>query len=177
LLILLTKSNTFVIQERRGKMKSRIATAVLVVLFASLFLIVQSPAFAEDTLKDMISKEFHKEKDICPVVKNAITEGQSSRDVTKTSILLGHDACLVIRCAIEARGQIDQVIAGALEAGTTSDVCSRCAIDAGADPAVVAKALETGLGYSSPVAAAPEPIGTGLPGGNSGGGKISPSGF
>jgi hypothetical protein len=158
-------------------MKSRIITAFLVVSFASLFLVAQSPAFAEDTLKDMISKQFHKEKDICPVVKNAILEGQASKDVTKTSILLGYDACLVIRCAIEAKGQIDQVIAGALEAGTTSDVCSRCAIDAGADPAAVAKALQTGLGYSSPLAAAPEPIGTGLPGGNTGGGKMSPSGF
>lgn len=158
-------------------MKSRIITSVLVTLFASLFLVAQSPAYAEDTLKDVISKEFHKEKDICPVVKNAILEGQASRDVTKTSILLGHDACLVIRCAIEAKGQIDQVIAGALEAGTTSDVCSRCAIDAGADPAAVARALATGLGYSSPLAAAPEPIGTGLPGGNRSGGKMSPSGF
>jgi hypothetical protein len=164
-------------KKERGKMKGRIITAVFLVSFASLFLVAQSPAFAEDTLKDMISKEFHKEKDICPVVKKAIIEGQASRDVTKTSILLGHDACLVIRCAIEAKGQIDQVIAGALEAGTTSDVCSRCAIDAGADPAAVAKALETGLGYASPLAAAPEPIGTELPGGNSSGGKISPSGF
>jgi hypothetical protein len=158
-------------------MKGRVITAFLVVSFASLFLVAQNPVFAEDTLKDMISKEFHKEKDICPVVKEAILEGQASRDVTKASILLGHDACLVIRCAIEAKGQIDQVIAGAREAGTTSDVCSRCAINAGADPAAVAKALDTGLGYSSPLAAAPEPIGTGLPGGNSGGGKISPSGF
>jgi len=158
-------------------MKSHIVISSLVVLFASLFLIAQNPAFAQDRLKDMISKKYHEEKDICPVVKNAILEGQSSRDVTKTSILLGHDACLVIRCAIEAKGRLDQVIAGALEAGTTSDVCSRCAINAGADPAAVAKALESGLGYSPPLAAAPEPIDTRLPGGNSSGAKLSPSGF
>jgi hypothetical protein len=164
-------------KKRKGKMKGRVITAFWVISFALLFLVAQSPAFAEDTLKDMISKEFHKEKDICPVVKNAILEGQASRDVTKTSILLGHDACLVIRCAIEAKGQIDQVILGALEAGATSDVCSRCAIDAGADPAAVAKALQIGLGYSSPLAAAPEPIDTRLPGGNNSGAKMSPSGF
>jgi len=158
-------------------MKSRIITSVLIISFASLFLVAQSLAFAGDTLKDMISKEFQKEKDICPVVKETILEGQSSKDCTKTSIQLGHDACLVIRCAIEAKGQIDQVIAGALEAGTTSDVCSRCAINAGADPAAVAKALETGLGYSSPLAAGPEPVEIGLPGGNRTGGKLSPSGF
>jgi hypothetical protein len=158
-------------------MKSRIITSVLIISFASLFLVAQSLAFAGDTLKDMISKEFQKEKDICPVVKETILEGQSSKDCTKTSIQLGHDACLVIRCAIEAKGQIDQVIAGALEAGTTSDVCSRCAINAGADPAAVAKALETGLGYSSPLAAGPEPVEIGLPGGNRSGGKLSPSGF
>ena len=155
-------------------MKSRIIAVVLIVLS---FLIGQSYVFAQDALTDTISKRFQKEKDICPVVKAAILEGQGSKDVTKTSILLGHDACLVIRCAIEGNGQVDQVIAGAMEAGTTSDVCSRCAIDAGADPAAVAKALQGGLGYSAPLAAAPEAIGTGLPGGNNSGAKMSPSGF
>jgi hypothetical protein len=175
--IFLTKSIAFVIQKREGKMKSGITKPVLIALFAISLLLAQSPAFAGDTLKDIISKKYHEEKDICPVVKETILEGQSSKDCTKTSIQLGHDACLVIRCAIEAKGQVDQVIAGALEAGATSDVCSRCAINAGADPAAVAKALETGLGYSLPLAAGLEPVEIGLPGGNRSGGNLSPSGF
>lgn len=158
-------------------MKSGIIKPVLIALFASSLLLAHSPVFAGDTLKDVLSKKYQAEKDICPVVKKTILEGQSSKDVTKTSIQLGHDACLVIRCAIEAKGQLDQVIAGALEVGTTSDVCSRCAIDAGADPAAVAKALETGLGYSPPLAAGLAPVEIGLPGGNRNGGNLSPSGF
>jgi hypothetical protein len=174
----LTKCNNSVIQEKeKGEMKNRIIIYIFIVLFGSLFLFGQSLVFAQDPLKDIISKRFQKEKDICPVVKSAILEGQGSRDVTKTSILLGHDACLVIRCAIEAKGQVDQVMAGAMEAGTTSDVCSRCAIDAGADPAAVARALESGFGHLPPIAAAPEAIDTGFPGGNNSGAKMSPSGF
>ncbi len=158
-------------------MKSALIKPVLIALFAVSLMFSQSPVFAGDTLKDILSKKYQEQKDICPVVKNTILEGQSSKDVTKTGILLGYDACLVIRCAIEAKGELDQVIAGALEAGTTSDVCSRCAINAGADPAAVAKALETGLGYSPPMGAGLAPVEIGQPGGNTNGGKLSPSGF
>jgi hypothetical protein len=158
-------------------MKSRVIISFLVVFLVSLFLAAQSPVFAGDALKDIISKKYREQKDICPVIKETILEGQSSKDCTKVSIQLGHDACLVIKCAIEAKGQIDQVIAGAVEAGVTSDVSSRCAVDAGADAAAVAQALQSGLGYSPPLAAAPESIDTGLPGGNNSGAKLSPSGF
>jgi hypothetical protein len=157
-------------------MKSYVIKTVMLALFAASLLLPIRPAFAADALKDMISKQFQQQKDICPVVKNAILEGQSPKDVTKISILLGHDACLVIRCAIEAKGQMDQVIAGALEAGTTSDVCSRCAIDAGADPLAVAKVLET-AGYSAPPVAGLEPVEIGVPGGGGNGRTLSPSGF
>jgi hypothetical protein len=173
----LTKPIAFVIQKEEGKMKSRIIISALITMVASLILLAQIPAFAGDTLKDIISKKYHEEKDICPVVKETILDGQSSKECTKTSIQLGHDACLVIRCAIEAKAQVAEVIAGAMEAGATSDVCSRCAINAGVDPVAVAKALETGLGYSSPLAAAPEPVEIGLPGGSRSGGNLSPSGF
>ena len=134
-------------------------------------------AFAEDMLKDDINNSFKQTKDICSVVKKVLSEGWNTKDVTKDCIQLGHDACLVIRCAIEGNGNLDQIIAGALEAGTTSDVCSRCAIQAGADPKDVAKALETGLGYSSPMAAALNPVGISLPGGRPAGRNISSSGF
>ena len=32
---------------------------------------------------------------------------------------MGHDACLVVRCAIQAKGDLEQVITGALEGGAT----------------------------------------------------------
>jgi len=133
--------------------------------------------FAEETLKDDINKGFRETRDICPVVKRLLSEGMNTKDVTKECIQLGYDACLVVRCAVEANGNLQQILTGAIEAGATSDVCSRCAIQAGADAKDVAKALETGLGYSSPVAAALNPTGINLPGGTPAGRNISSSGF
>ncbi|MEW6571047.1 MAG: hypothetical protein AB1390_07720 [Nitrospirota bacterium] len=142
-----------------------------------VFLAFSGICLAEDTLKDILSKNYQEEKDICSVVKKTITEGMNAQDVTRTSIQLGHDTCLVIKCAIEAQGSLEQIISGALEAGATSDVCSRCAIDAGADPIAVAKVFETGLGYSPPLAAVLTPVEIRLPGGDPAGGVISPSAF
>ena len=155
-------------------MRPRIIMAFLAITILLIFPLIKSSAFAEGTLKDMLTKKYNEEKDICKVVKQIIMAGMNTKEVTKTSIEMGHDACLVVRCAIEANGSLEQVITGALEAGTTSDVCSRCAIDAGADPVAVAKILETGLGYS-PLAAGLPAIEIGLPGGNIGGGTLSPS--
>ncbi len=147
-----------------------IVAACFVLSFCSLVL-------ADGTLKDDISKNFKETKDICPIVKKFLSDGGNTKELTKDCIQLGHDACLVVRCAIEGNGNLDQIITGALEAGTTSDVCSRCAIQAGVDPQDVAKALETGLGYSSPMAAALNPVGINLPGGSPAGRNISSSGF
>jgi hypothetical protein len=139
--------------------------------------LVSVPVFAEETLKDILSKKYMEEKDICHVIKKVINEGINVKEVTKTSIEMGHDACLVIKCAIEAEGNLQDIISGALEAGTTPDVCSRCAMDAGADPMEIAKALEQGLGYSPPLEAGLKTIEIGLPGGEVTGGVISPSSF
>ena len=158
-------------------MKKVMGKSVLIYLFAAALLLAQVSAFAADTVKDELSNKYKEGKDICSAVKNTILEGQSSKEVTKTGILMGHEACLVIRCALEAKGELEQVIAGALEAGTTSDVCSRCAINAGADPAAVAKALQTGLGYSAPPGLALQPVEASPPAGNTNGGNMSPSGF
>ncbi len=129
---------------------------------------------AEDTVRDILAKRYQLEKDVCKVIEATINEGLNVRDVTRTSIQLGHDVCLVIKCAIDARGSLEQIINGAMEAGATSDVCSRCAIDAGADAIELAKIFETGLGYSPPLSAVLTPVEIGLPGGNQGGGVISP---
>jgi hypothetical protein len=155
-------------------MQARTVLIFIAIMFISISVLMNSPAFAEETLKQVISDKYEKEKDICKVVKQTIKEGMNTKEITKTCIMMGHDACLVVRCAIDADASLEQIINGALEAGTTPDVCSKCAIDAGADPVAVAKILETGLGYP-PVAIGLSPIEIGLPGGNKGGGSLSPS--
>jgi hypothetical protein len=137
------------------------------VIIMATFLFAPSALFAEDTVKDLIVKNYKETKDISLVVKKLIKEGVETKDVVMKSIQLGHDACLVIRSAIEAEGNIDQIIAGALAGGATADVCSRCMIEAGIDPARVALAFETG----------PSQIDMALPGHTRGGGFVSPHSF
>lgn len=149
----------------------------LVVVLCLTALGTVSAVLAQETVKDTVAKEFKETRDICPAVKQVLKNGLDTKETVKSSIELGHDACLVVRCAIEGGGNIEQVIVGALAAGATSDVCSRCAIEAGASPAQVAKALETGLGYSPPLAAGLPSIEIGLPGDARGGGIMSPSAF
>lgn len=134
-------------------------------------------AFADETIKSNVQKKYKETKDICTTIKSLLAEGMNTKEVTKACIELGHDACLVVRCAIEANGTLEQIIIGALEAGVTSDVCSRCAIEAGVDPEVLAKAFETGLGYTPPLGAGLTPIEIGIPGSSPAGGYISPSSF
>ena len=155
----------------------KIVKSFLILVVGITLLLINNSAFAQETLKDILAKKYKEEKDICLVVKKAIAEGMNVKEVTKTSIEIGRDACLVIKCAIEAKGNLEEIIIGALEAGATSDVCSRCALDAGADPLEIAKALEQGLGYSTPLEAGLTTVGIGLPGGSSSGGVISPSSF
>jgi hypothetical protein len=154
----------------------KLAVLFIVALCMTAFGTV-SAVFAQDTVKDTVAKEYKEVKDICPAVKQVLKNGLDTKETVKSSIELGHDACLVVRCAIEGGGNVEQVIVGALAAGATSDVCSRCAIEAGASPAEVAKALETGLGYSPPLAAGLPSIEIGLPGDARGGGVLSPATF
>jgi len=150
----------------------------IAVLFGvSALLLMMGTVYADQSLKDTLAQKYNKEKDVCRVVKQALQAGMNTKEVTKSSIELGHEACLVIRCAIEANGSLQQIVTGALEAGTTSDVCSKCAIDAGADPRAVAQALETGLGYTPAEGAGLNPINVNVPGGEPAGGVISSSGF
>jgi hypothetical protein len=158
-------------------MNRKITIIFIILAVLAIFPLICAPVFAEETLKDILSKKYMEEKDICKVIKKVIKEGINVKDVTKTSIEMGYDACLVIKCAIEAEGNLQDIISGALEVGVTPDVCSRCAMDAGADPLEIAKALEQGLGYSPPLEAGLKTIEIGLPGGEVAGGVISPSSF
>jgi hypothetical protein len=158
-------------------MNNRITIPLLILFVLVTLPLIGSPVCAEDTLKNILAKKYNAEKDICPVVKKSIMEGLGTKDVTKSCIEMGYDACLVVRCAVEAKGKLEEIIIGALEAGATSDVCSRCALDAGADPLEIAKALEQGLGYSTPLEAGLTTGEISLPGGSGSGGVISPSSF
>jgi len=152
-------------------MMKRILALGSVIIFLLVF---NSAMAAEETVRDVLAKQYNTEKDICVVVKNSIKNGLDTKEVTKAAILMGHDACLVVRCAIEADGLLEEIINGALEAGTTKDVCAKCAVIAGADPVDVARIIEAG---PAPLAVGLSPIEIGLPGGDTGGGFLSPKGF
>ena len=158
-------------------MNGKITVSLLILVALISLPLIISPVFAEETLRNILAKEYIAQKDMCMVVKNTINEGLDTKEVTKICIETGHDACLIIRCAIEAKGDLGQIITGALEAGTTTDVCSRCALEVGADPQQLAKILEAGLGYTPALAPGLASVEMGPPGGTSAGGKISPSSF
>jgi hypothetical protein len=152
--------------KRRERSMVNYKTYIYIPLIAIIATLVftHSSVFAEDTVKNMVAKNYKETKDISLVVKKLIKEGVETKEVVMASIQLGHDACLVIRSAIEAEGNLEQIIAGALAGGATADVCSRCMVEAGIDPARVALAFETG----------PSQIDIGLPGHTRGGGFVSP---
>lgn len=158
-------------------MNGKITVSLLILVVLITLPLIVSPVFADDTLRNILAKEYSAQKDICPVVKKTIKEGLDTKEVTKTCIQMGHDACLVVKCGIEANGNLEQIITGALEAGTTPDVCSRCALEVGADPQQLARLLEAGLGYTPAMAPGLASVEMGPPGGGSAGGKISPSSF
>jgi hypothetical protein len=69
---------------------------------------------------------------------------------------MGHPACVVVRCAIEAGGKLEDVITSAFRAGATSDVIVSCCVEGGADTDAIARTIERlalpGLGYTPPPA-------------------------
>jgi len=95
------------------------------------------------------------------------------------------DICQVVKDTIQGGGNSEEIIIGAIGAGATSDVVSRCAVDAGVEPDKIAKIFEReglpGLGYTPrSQTRGPRMIHSGFPGGKCpgcGGGFISPSSF
>ena len=81
----------------------------------------------------------------CSLIRDEITKGQDPRKVVRTRIGGGNSACSVIKCSVASGIELREVFAGAKEAGVTSDVISRCALDACVDPSRVA-AVEQDLG-------------------------------
>ena len=144
------------------------------------FFLLCNLVFAKEPVpvKDLLSLNHAKEKDICIAVKKTIKEGAKTKEVVKTGIQLGHNACLIVKCAIQAEGNLKEIIIGAIEAGATQDVVARCAIDAEADAREVAQYIReagfAGLCYVEPQEI--EPIDPNLPGDETTGrGFVSPS--
>lgn len=119
-------------------------------------------------VKTVITQQLSLSKDICSAVKTSISEGNNTKETVKIAINMGHGACycLVMKCSFDVGASLEQIIFGAMEAGISSDVISRCAVDAGARPADVARVLRRGdppgLGYSDPPITGVTPVPTGF---------------
>jgi hypothetical protein len=89
--------------------------------------LVQGVVFADDSLKEGIIKKAEANKnDIDPVIKEYLKQGTDPRELVKTCVLLGFEACKVANTAIEAGADRQQVIFGALDGGATNDDLNRC---------------------------------------------------
>ncbi|OGW38106.1 MAG: hypothetical protein A2Y97_08480 [Nitrospirae bacterium RBG_13_39_12] len=156
-------------------MNKRLFVYISTVITFFTFIFIQVSA---GEVKDIFSKKNMAGKDICSAVKKTIKDGMNTREVVRTGIELGHSACLVVKCAIAGGGNLKEIITGAIEAGAPSNVVSRCSMDAGADPKAVSTIIvQAGLlgCYFEPEGL--EPIEVELPGGDQGGGFISPYSF
>lgn len=166
-------------------MNKRVIGYIFVFLSFSL---LSNVVLAKEPAKNITTLQNNKgEKEICSAVKKSIQEGINAKDVVQTGIKLGHNACLIVKCAIEGGGNLKDIVIGAIGAGATSDVVSRCIIDAGVEVDKIAAFVmlastpgfcyePEGLGYA-PFGAGLTPVEIGLPGGDPGGGFLSPSSF
>jgi len=128
-------------------------------VFAAVAALLLS-ASALPAADDVSGLQQAKAEEICAAVKSTIADGIGSKVVVQTAIMLGHKPCQVVRCAIEGGGDLEQILAGAASAGCSTEVASRCAIDAGAPADEVARLLslpEMGINlcYFQPPGAAP----------------------
>lgn len=117
------------------------------VILTALFLLPHD-MYAGD-INTLISEKYSEVKKTCPVVKEIINRlevhGFDDRTITSTFIETGHDACTVIKCAIEGDGNLEKIIVGALDALTPPDVVAGCAIDAKAAPDEISSIFDRGI--------------------------------
>ena len=120
-----------------------IIPVILIVLF-----LLPHDMYAGDLIT-LISEEYSKGKKTCPAVKEIISRenihGFDDRTITRTFIVTGHDACTVIKCAIEGNGNLEKIIVGALDALTPPAVAAGCAIDANAAPEEISSIFDRGI--------------------------------
>jgi hypothetical protein len=155
-------------------MNKRVMAYIFVFLSFSL---LSNVVLAKEPVMNTALQNNAGENEICSAVKKSIREGMNAKDVVQTGIKLGHNACLIVKCAIEGGGNLRDIVTGAIEAGAPSHVVSRCAIDAGVEAdeltAYIMSAAAPGFCYFEPEVLAPIEIE--LPGGDPGGGFLSPS--
>jgi len=116
------------LQERKRavlKMKNS-----YIFLFLLFFLLLPYTAKSEaSNSKTPDYSRLQKEEQLCRQLEEKITNKQDTRKFVKASIQLGYNACGVIKCAVKSGGDLKQIFEGALEAGITKDVVSKCALD------------------------------------------------
>lgn len=139
------------------------------VMFSLTFLLVlpsiafsdvtTKPAATTRTVREIMAESLARGKTICIVVGDMIRAankaGQNiTGEVVENAILLGHPACVVVKCAVEAEGKLEDIVAAAFRVGASSDVIVTCCVDGGAEYAALARVIERlclpGLGYTLP---------------------------
>jgi hypothetical protein len=146
------------------------------IYLSALILLFAGTIFAQEPVKDRLTINNTKDKDICTAVKKTMKEGFNAKDIVQTGIQLGYSACLIIKCAIMAEGNLKDIVYGAIEGGTPPEVVARCATDAGAEAKDVAQYISSagspGFCYVQPEKL--ENMEIKVPGNNPAGGYLSP---
>jgi hypothetical protein len=135
-------------------MKLRAVLTVVAVLLASVLLIDVPQLSAADQsglIRDVLRQQSDAGQAGCTGVQRALAAGTDARLVVRTAVEIGYNSCQMIRCALEAKvdrenmNLCEKVIRGAVEAAVPVDVISRCSSEV-CDPAAVAAILgETSL--------------------------------
>lgn len=158
-------------------------TIILLIIF-TLFVQGNRQLYAQKgngEIKDILSKKYSVEKDLCAVLKSLMDGTFETKEVVKAAIEMGFREAAVVKCAIESGGDVERIIVGAIEAGAAADVISKGAVEAGADADLVADVLRREgvslAGYMPSAETESTTLIIGLPGGDASGGFVSPSSF
>jgi len=128
---------------RMAKVLTTCVTAILMGLIPSAALSEVKDIPPPDTsIRYILAKELSTGKGVCPVVVDLIKAGMSSAQVVENAILMGHAPCVVVRCAIDAGGELEDVITAAFRADANSEVILTCCIMAGIPIDALARILQ-----------------------------------
>jgi hypothetical protein len=90
-------------------------------------LIFQGTVFAAESLKETIAQKAKENKnDIDPVIVELLKKGVEPRELVKSCIEMGFEACKVTTVAIREKADRQMVIFGALDGGATNEQLSLC---------------------------------------------------
>ncbi|MBA4372837.1 MAG: hypothetical protein C0402_08220 [Thermodesulfovibrio sp.] len=116
---------------------------ILSLALLTCILFPASTVFAENNAGDDATLAFRSQKikAACAAIAENINKPANIKKLVKTSILMGYSACPIIKCSIEGKGNLEQILTGAIEAGVSPDVVSKCALIAGAKNGDIATIL------------------------------------